>query len=63
MTADVIRAWHLAGQHVCSCRWPTPRPIGVFSVEECTACSGVVMPLDAAAELIERLGRAGALAP
>jgi hypothetical protein len=60
---DVIRAWHLAGEHVCSCRWPAPRRLGAFDVEVCSACERVVMPIDTAAELVERLLRSGDLAP
>lgn len=59
--ADVVRAWHLAADHVCSCRWPAPRRLGAFNVEECSACGRLVMQIDLAAELVERLARAGAV--
>ena len=66
MTAEqfvAVRAWRLAGDHVCTCRWPAERPIGTFEVTECSACGRIIMPIDTAAELIERLMRAGAVAP
>jgi hypothetical protein len=58
---DTMAAWHLAGAHVCSCRWPTPWPAGVFDVEECTTCGRLIIAIDAAAELVERLVRSGAV--
>jgi hypothetical protein len=60
---DVVRAWHLAGDHVCSCRWPAPRRLGAFDVSECSDCERVIMPMDTAAELVERLMHAGVIAP
>lgn len=60
---DTVRAWHVAGAHVCSCSRPAPRAVGAFAVEECTTCCRLVLPLDAAAELVGRLMAAGLVAP
>lgn len=55
---DTIDAWHLAGQHVCCCRYPDPRSAGVFDVQDCATCGRLVMPIDTAAELLVRVGAA-----
>ena len=59
--SDTVAAWHLAGAHVCSCLRSAPRRIGAFDVQQCSTCGRVAMPLDTAAELVERLLRSGAV--